>query len=128
MSYWAVLDRRNLEKHILKEKFQYFLVPSGNIIWASLYANLGVHSRNTWTLAGKLRRFQNCAVRLGTKQGLRIRHADFFINYEDVFGLYEEKHTIFLLVKFHFVLEQPEPRGKLSKFHGGQLWGRLLLK
>lgn len=35
-----------------------------------------------------------------------MRRADFFIYYEDVFGLYEYIHMIiFLSIKFDFVLE-----------------------
>lgn len=35
---------------------------------------------------------------------------------------------IFLLIKFYFVVEQPEQRYELSKFHGGQLSGSTLRK
>lgn len=98
---WAILDKRNLEKHDVKEKFQPLLLHSINTIWAPphgyCYTNLGGEDKECKSLPSKslkacwedVKISQQCKVRVGTKWVLKIRRIDFFIYYEEIFGLGE---------------------------------------
>lgn len=74
---WAILDKRNLEKHDVKEKFQPLLLHSINTIWAPphgyCYTNLGGEDKECKSLPSKslkacwedVKISQQCKVRVG---------------------------------------------------------------